>query len=123
MCCRQLCIPKRDIVDIFPIRDIIGVGVRIISRKALQEFWIKHRDAEQALKAWYHEANHADWKKPGDIKNRYPTADVLPGNRVVFNIKGDQYRLVVKIHYNTGIIYIRFVGTHAEYDRVDAERV
>ncbi len=65
----------------------------------------------------------AQWRTPQDILDHYRSADILPGNRVVFNIKGNQYRLVVKIHYNTGIVYIRFVGTHAEYDKVDAETI
>jgi mRNA interferase HigB len=97
--------------------------MRVIKRPTLQEFWEEHRDAEQALKAWYYEAKHADWKTPDDVKQRYASADILPGNRVVFNIKGNTYRLIVKIHYNTGIVYIRFVGTHTEYDRIDAETI
>lgn len=61
-----------------------------------------------------------EWADPKEIKQRYPSADILPGNRVVFNIKGNTYRLIVKIHYNTGIAFIRFIGTHAEYDKIDA---
>ena len=68
-------------------------------------------------------AKAAHWERPQEILARYPTADILPGNRVVFNIRGNHYRLIVKIHYNTGIVYIRFVGTHAEYDRIDAETI
>ena len=97
--------------------------MRVISRKKLKNFWEVHRDAEQALRAWYHEAVHSEWKSPDDIHQRYATADFLHGNRVVFNIRGNRYRLVVKIHYNTAIVYIRFVGTHAEYDRIDAEKI
>lgn len=97
--------------------------MRVISRKKLEEFWVIYRDAEQALKGWYKEAEHASWCLPEDIKARYPTTDILPDNRVVFNIKGNRYRLVVKIHYNTRIVFIRFVGTHAEYDRIDAEKI
>lgn len=94
--------------------------MRIIARKTLREFWENHADAEQALKSWYKEATELQWGKPSDIKVRYPFADILPGNRVVFNIKGKTYRLIVKIHYNTGIVFIRFMGTHAEYDKIDA---
>ena len=94
--------------------------MRIISRKTLKDFWERHADATEPLKAWFHEARAADWKSFQDIKARYCSADVLPGNRAVFDIKGNTYRLIVKIHYNTGIIYIRFIGTHAEYDRIDA---
>lgn len=97
--------------------------MRVIANRALSQFWIHHRDAEDALRAWYAEATDAQWRTPQGILDRYRSADILPGNRVVFNIKGNQYRLVVKIHYNTGIVYIRFVGTHAEYDRIDAETI
>ena len=94
--------------------------MRIISVKRLREFWEAHADAEQPLKAWYKEACESDWRTPNDIKERYPSADPIPGNRVVFNIKGNTYRLVVEIHYKSGIIFIRFVGTHPEYDKIDA---
>jgi mRNA interferase HigB len=97
--------------------------MRIISRKTLKDFWQTHANAAEPLKAWFHEAKAADWKTFRDIKERYRSADVLPGNRVVFNIKGNTYRLVVKIHYNTCVVYIRFVGTHADYDKIDAETI
>jgi mRNA interferase HigB len=97
--------------------------MRVLSRNTLREFWEKHRDVEGELKAWFAEAERAQWKKPQDILDRYRTADILPGNRVVFNLKGNHYRLVVKIHYNTSTVYIRFVGTHREYDRINAETV
>ena len=102
--------------------------MHVISVRTLREYWQDHRDVEGALKSWHAEAKRAEWVTPDHIKQRYPSADILPGNRVVFNIKGDHYRLVVKIHYNTGIVYIRFVGTHAsmrpllaEYDKIDVE--
>lgn len=97
--------------------------MRVISVRALREFWAQHQDAEQPLKAWYGEAKSADWQTPHDILQRFPSADVISGNRIVFNIKGNHYRLIVHIHYNTSTVYIRFVGTHAEYDRVDAETI
>lgn len=97
--------------------------MRIISRKTLVDFWQSHKDVESELKAWFSEAEAASWKAPIDIKRRYPSADPVGVNRMVFNIKGNHYRLVVQIHYNTGIIYIRFVGTHAEYDKIDAEKI
>ncbi len=97
--------------------------MRIISRKPLREFWGRHADAEQPLRAWFHETKAAKWKSFSNIKPLFPSADVLPGNRVVFNIKGRTYRLVVKIHYNTGVIYVRFLGTHAAYDKINAETV
>ena len=98
-------------------------GMRVIAVRTLREFWEQHADAEQALKAWYAEATTSLWPELADIKARYPSADVLPGNRVVFNIKGNHYRLIVKIHYNRAIVYIRFVGTHAEYERIYATAV
>ena len=97
--------------------------MHIIKRPTLQQFWEKHPDSKQSLMAWFKEAEHTSWRSFDDIKKRYSSADVLPGNRVVFNIKGGNYRLVVNIHYNTGMVYIRFIGTHAEYDRIDAETI
>ena len=97
--------------------------MRVIAIKTLTDFWQTHSDARAGLQAWYAEARHAEWKTPKDILDRYRSADVLPGNRVVFNISGNRYRLVVKIHYNAGVVYVRFVGAHAEYDRVDAETI
>lgn len=94
--------------------------MRVISRKTLKDFWEKHADSQQPLKAWFHETKHADWKTFNDIKARYRSADLLPGNRVVFNIKGNTYRLIVRIHFNTGIAFVRFIGTHAAYDKIDA---
>jgi mRNA interferase HigB len=96
--------------------------MRVISRKTLKEFWEKHTDSEQVLKAWFYEAKQADWKSFTDIKARHRSADFLPGNRVVFNIKGNTYRLIVRVHFNTGIVFIRFVGTHADYDKIDATK-
>lgn len=99
--------------------------MRVIARSTLQKFWKNspHADSEGALKAWYAEARKAQWESPAEIKEKYKTASVLKGGRVVFNIAGNKYRLVVHIHYEAKIIYIRFVGTHKEYDAVDAETV
>jgi len=97
--------------------------MRIISRKTLRDFYGKHTDARAQLEAWFQEVAADEWSCPKDIRRRYPSADILPGNRVVFNIKGNSYRLIVKIHYNTGIVFIRFVGTHAQYDKVDASTI
>jgi mRNA interferase HigB len=97
--------------------------MRIISRATLRDFWATHADAEQPLRAWFHEASGAHWSTPTAIKQAYPSADILPDNRIVFNIKGNHYRLIVKIHYNTGIVFIRFIGTHADYDKIDATRI
>jgi mRNA interferase HigB len=96
--------------------------MRIIARKTLREFWEKHPDARQVLQAWYADVKHANWKSPADIKNIYRNASFLSNNRVVFNIKGNRYRLIVSIQYDYGIVYIRFVGSHQEYDQVDASK-
>src|SRR5437016_3158800 len=97
--------------------------MRIIARSTLRDFWERHPDAEQPLRAWYHDAEQANWKTPDDIKSVYRNASILGNNRVVFNIRGNVYRLIVAVHYNRGIVYIRFMGTHREYDGVDAENV
>jgi len=97
--------------------------VRVITKRALLEFWERFPDAEAALRSWHDDAKNASWQQPADIKTVYRSASIVADNRVVFNICGNKYRLVVKIHYNTGFIYIRFIGTHAEYDRINATAV
>jgi mRNA interferase HigB len=89
----------------------------------LREFWEQHPDARQTLQAWYDDAKHAAWKTPADIKYVYRNASFVANNRVVFNIKGNSYRLVVAIRYEQGIVFIRFVGSHQQYDRIDAATV
>jgi len=91
--------------------------------KTLKSFWKEHPDAESPLRAWYTEARKADWRNPQDIKAAYRTASILRNNRVVFNVKGNTYRLVVAIKYEFRVGYIRFIGTHAEYDKIKAEEV
>lgn len=97
--------------------------VRIISIKKLKDFWLKHNDAEQPLKAWFAEAKRATWIKPNDIAVLYRTVSFLKNNRVVFNIKGNDYRLVVTINYEHQIVYVRFIGTHGEYNKINAEEI
>lgn len=97
--------------------------MRVIAKRTLRDFWEKHADSEQQLKSWYNEAEQADWKFPNDIKKDYPLASILEDNRMVFNIRGNNYRLIVRINYKYGIVWIRFVGTHAEYDKVDATKI
>jgi mRNA interferase HigB len=98
-------------------------AMRIIAKTALRNFWVRHSDAEMPLRAWYSEAKGAEWKVPSDIKAKYRSASILSGNRVVFNVGGNKYRLVVKINYPFHVIYIRFIGTHREYDHIDAETI
>lgn len=97
--------------------------MRIISRKALRTFWDDHPDARQALQTWYADVKQAVWKSPADIKRVYRNASVVANNRVIFNIRGNQYRLIVAVQYQFQIVFIRFVGTHQDYDRVDAGTV
>jgi mRNA interferase HigB len=97
--------------------------VRVIAKRTLREFWEKHADSEQQLKAWYNEAEQAEWETPNEIKKDYPSASILEDNRVVFNIKGNHYRLIVRINYSYGVVWVRFIGTHAEYDKVDAAKI
>lgn len=97
--------------------------MRIISRKALREFWEQYRDTEQPLQAWYANVKRADWKTPSDVKVTYRNASIVANNRVVFNIKGNSYRLVVAIDYQYSIVYIRFVGTHQAYNKINVTTI
>lgn len=99
--------------------------MRIISRKTLRLFWEKpqYADAEQALKAWFREASNADWSTPAEIKAAFGAASIVGNNCVVFNICGNKYRLIVRVNYAYRVIYIRFIGTHAQYDRINVEEV
>ena len=97
--------------------------MRIVSRKALKDFAARFPEAEGRLNAWYHEAKKARWQTPADIKARYGSASILKDSRVVFNICGNNYRLVVKVGYTRGIVFVRFIGTHEEYSQVNAEDV
>ncbi len=97
--------------------------MRVIARKRLREFWEKHNDCEQQLKSWFKEAESANWENTHDIKASYPSTSFLEDNRVCFNIKGNKYRLIVKIDYNFKIAWVRFIGTHKEYDKIDANKI
>jgi mRNA interferase HigB len=97
--------------------------VRVIKRKTLQESWTKYSDAEGPLKAWFAETVVADWASPEDIRAQYRTASIVGDERVVFNIKGNKYRLVVAVNYRAHLVFIMFFGTHAEYNRIDVETV
>ena len=99
--------------------------VRVIARRILRDFTShpKHRDAKKPLETWYSEARAATWETPHDIKARYGHASFLGDSRVVFNIAGNKYRLIAKVNYGLGIVYIRFLGTHQAYDQIDPESV
>ena len=97
--------------------------MRIIAISHLRRFWEINPEAEQALKSWFDEVKKADWSQPADIKAQYRSASILRNRRVVFNIKGNDYRLVVSVAYRFQAVYVKFIGTHAEYDAIDAETV
>ena len=97
--------------------------MRVIALSTLRDFWVKHPDALEPLNAWYAIASRVHWASPSEVKAAYRSASFLAANRVVFDIKGNDYRLVVAMHYNRQIAYIRFVGTHHQYDRIDANTV
>jgi len=97
--------------------------VRVIAKKILRDFWSKYPDCEQQLKSWYREAEDATWKSLNEIKIKYPSASILEGNRIVFNIKGNNYRLIVRINYHYQMLWIRFIGTHIQFDRIDATKI
>ena len=93
--------------------------MHIVSIQTLRLFWQKHPDAERPLRAWYLLAERANWRSPAEIKTALGNASFIGTNRVIFNIKGNDYRLIVIVEYQKGRIFIRFVGTDTEYDRID----
>ena len=97
--------------------------MRIISRSTLREFWKRFPDSEEPLLAWFREVEKEDWDTPARVKEKFRNASIVGRNRVVFNIKGNDYRLVVKINYPYRVVYIRFVGTHKQYDAIDVGEV
>jgi len=97
--------------------------MRIIAKSTLKEFWLKYTDSEQALLSWYKVARQATWKNFNDVKEQFGTCKILGNDRIVFKVKGNNYRLVVKVTFTNQIIWIRFIGTHAEYDSIDAKEI
>jgi mRNA interferase HigB len=96
---------------------------RIFAKSTLRVFWEKHPDAEQYLKTWYDTAMNEDWKTPAEVKLTYANASILKDSRIVFNIKGNSFRLVAKFNYEKQWIFIRFIGTHKEYDKINADTI
>lgn len=96
---------------------------RIIARRTIREFWEKHPESKDYLETWYETAKGAEWNSPGEIKEFYATISILKNSRVVFNIKGNDFRLVAKINYERQWLFIRFIGTHREYDQIDADNI
>ncbi|MGQ0829100.1 MAG: type II toxin-antitoxin system HigB family toxin [Bacteroidota bacterium] len=97
--------------------------MRVFVKSVLRDFWIKHNDCELQLKAWYSDAEKARWKTPHDIKKYDSGVSVIGNNRVVFNIKGNDYRLIVEINYPRAWVFVKFIGTHKQYDRINAETI
>ncbi|MCX6257109.1 MAG: type II toxin-antitoxin system HigB family toxin [Bacteroidia bacterium] len=96
---------------------------RIYAKSTLREFWSKHPDSEQYLKTWYDTVLNSDWKTPNDVKQTYINASILKDSRIVYNVKGHSYRLVTKINFDKQWIFIRFIGTHFEYNKIDANTI
>lgn len=96
---------------------------RIFAKSTLREFWEKFPDSEQYLKTWYDTAMSSNWKSPADVKQTYANASILKESRIVFNIKGNSYRLVTKFNFEKQWIFIRFIGSHNEYDKIDANTI
>ena len=97
--------------------------MRVLAKKILREFWLKQTDSEQQLRTWYKEAATGKWNSPNDVKQVYPEASILRGGRVVFNICGNKYRLIVRINYLRQWVFIRFFGTHRDYSKIDATKI
>jgi len=96
---------------------------RIVAKRTIREFWEKHSDSKEYLQTWYQTVKAAEWKTPNDIKEFYATISILKNSRVVFNIKGNDFRLVAKINYKKKWLFIKFIGTHEEYDKIDANTI
>jgi mRNA interferase HigB len=97
--------------------------MKIVSVKILKDFWADNPNSEQHLKAWVDEVKQAQWLQPADIKGKYRSASVLKNRRIVFNIKGNDYRLIVAVAYKFGAVYIKFIGTHQQYDAIEADTI
>ena len=97
--------------------------MHLVSLPPLLSFTLKHPNAKQAVLTWCDEVKKARWKTPADIKAQYASVSILKSRRVVFNIKGNEYRLIVAVAYNVGFVYVKFIGTHTEYDLVNADTV
>ena len=97
--------------------------MRIISRKTLFAYWEKHSDAEQPLRSWFDEALNATWSSANELKQQYRNASIITKKRVVFNIRGNHHRLVVDIEYKLGIVFIVWIGTHNDYDKLNIKEI
>jgi len=96
---------------------------RIFAKSTLRKFWSEYPETEQYLKTWYDTAMSSSWKSPNEVKQTYANASILKSGRIVFNIKGNSYRLVAKFNFDKQWIFIRFIGTHVEYDKIDSNTI
>ncbi len=96
---------------------------RIFAKSTLREYWKKHPDCEQYLKTWYDTAINSDWETPADVKQTYANASILKDSKIVFNIKGNSYRLITKFNFEKKWIFIKFIGLHSEYDKIDVNKI
>jgi len=99
------------------------ICMRIIAKKTLKEYFEKNAESKQPLLIWYKEVNNGKWKNHNEMKETFTSLSIIPNERIVFNIKGNKYRVVTKVNYDYQIMWIRFVGTHAEYDKIDATKI
>ena len=97
--------------------------MRVIAKRTLRDFWLEHTDCEQPLLSWYKVAVKANWTNFNDVKNQFGSCKIVGNDRIVFKIKGNNYRLIIKISFDNQLIWIRFLGTHSEYDMIDAKNV
>ena len=97
--------------------------MRILAKKILREFWDQYPSTEEQLKSWFQETSKCNWTNPNYVKDEFPNARLIPNNRVIFNIKGSQYRLIVRVNYKYQMVYVRFIGTHEEYDKIDPTKI
>lgn len=89
----------------------------------MREYWERNPETEEQLKSWYQETSKGNWPNPNFVKNEFPNPRLIPSNRVIFNIKGNKYRLVVRVNYKYQMVYVRFIGTHEEYDKIDMTKI
>ena len=97
--------------------------MRVFAKRTLREFWNKHPDCEQQLKIWYEQTGKAAWINPNSVISEFSNARQIGKDRIIFNIKGNKYRLVVRVNYQFGMVYIRFIGNHTEYDKIDPLKI
>lgn len=97
--------------------------MRIISRKTLIEFWKKHPNSEHPLRAWFDEVKKFNWNNHNDVKKHYKSVSIISGKRLIFNIKGNDYRLIVEIEYKLKIVFIVWIGTHKDYDKINVKEI